>query len=91
MPNQFNRRDFLRNLACTGSGLIILANSKSVRGVPANERLNIRIHSCLKISTLCFINPLGTGLERPSLPGPNGPPIATNPPATALDRRPPFA
>lgn len=41
MPNQLNRRKFLRNLACTGSGLIILANSKSVRSVQANEKLNI--------------------------------------------------
>jgi len=41
MSNRINRRAFLRNLACRGSGFIILANSKSVRAAPANERLNL--------------------------------------------------
>jgi predicted dehydrogenase len=35
------RRVFLHRLAVTGSGLIILSDPRSVRGVPANEKLNI--------------------------------------------------
>ena len=41
MHKQMTRRDFLRNAACTGSGLIILSNSSLVRGFQANEKLNI--------------------------------------------------
>jgi predicted dehydrogenase len=35
------RRDFLRNAAWSGSGFIILSNSRSVRSAQANEKLNI--------------------------------------------------
>jgi len=41
MHRQLNRRDFLRNAAWTGSGLVILSNSRLVRGTQANEKLNI--------------------------------------------------
>jgi predicted dehydrogenase len=41
MRRQLNRRDFLRNVAWNGSGLIILSNSRLVRGTQANSRLNI--------------------------------------------------
>jgi predicted dehydrogenase len=41
MQRQLNRRDFLRNMVCTGSGLIILSNSRLVRGTQANNKLNI--------------------------------------------------
>ena len=41
MQQQLNRRDFLRNVAWGGSGLIILSNSRLVRGTQANEKLNI--------------------------------------------------
>ncbi len=41
MNPQFTRRDFLRNVAWGGTGLIILSNSRLVRGTQANERLNI--------------------------------------------------
>jgi len=41
MHRPLTRRNFLRNVAWTGSGLIILSNSRSVRGTPANSKLNI--------------------------------------------------
>jgi len=41
MQRQLNRRDFLRNVAWSSAGLIILSNSKMVRGTQANEKLNI--------------------------------------------------
>ena len=41
MHRQLTRRDFLRSAARTGSGLVILSNSRLVRGTEANERLNI--------------------------------------------------
>jgi len=41
MHRPLTRRSFLRNVAWTGSGLIILSNSRSVRGTPANSKLNI--------------------------------------------------
>jgi predicted dehydrogenase len=41
MQRQLNRRDFLRNMVCTGSGLIILSNSRLVRGTQANNKLNV--------------------------------------------------
>ncbi len=41
MPRQLTRRDFLRSAAWSGSGLIILSNSRSVRSAQANEKLNI--------------------------------------------------
>ncbi|MHC4582341.1 MAG: Gfo/Idh/MocA family protein, partial [Planctomycetota bacterium] len=41
MHRQLNRRDFLRNAARAGSGLVILSNSRLVRGTEANEKLNI--------------------------------------------------
>jgi predicted dehydrogenase len=41
MQQQMNRRDFLRNMACSGAGLIILSDSRSVRSAQANEKLNI--------------------------------------------------
>jgi predicted dehydrogenase len=41
MFDQMNRRDFLRKAAWGGSGLIILANSRSVTSAQANEKLNI--------------------------------------------------
>ncbi len=41
MQRQLNRRDFLRNMVCTGSGFIILSNSRLVRGTQANNKLNI--------------------------------------------------
>ncbi len=41
MYDPLNRRDFLRNVAFGGSGLVILANSRSARSAQANEKLNI--------------------------------------------------
>ena len=41
MSRHVTRRTFLRNVALTGSGLVILSNPRSVRGVPENEKLNI--------------------------------------------------
>jgi predicted dehydrogenase len=41
MHRALTRRSFLRNAAWTGSGLIILANSRLVRGTQANSKLNI--------------------------------------------------
>jgi predicted dehydrogenase len=41
MRQQVTRRTFLHNMAWTGSGLIILLNSRSVYSTQANEKLNI--------------------------------------------------
>ncbi len=41
MASRTTRRRFLRDAALAGSGLIILSDSRSVRGTPANSRLNI--------------------------------------------------
>jgi len=41
MRQQVTRRTFLTNMALTGTGLVILSNSGSVRGTPANSKLNI--------------------------------------------------
>ncbi len=41
MHRQLNRRDFLRSVAWSGAGLIILSDSRLVRGTQANEKLNI--------------------------------------------------
>jgi len=41
MHKQLNRRDFLRNAAWSGAGLIILSDSRLVRGTQANEKLNV--------------------------------------------------
>ncbi|MHC4203782.1 MAG: Gfo/Idh/MocA family protein [Planctomycetota bacterium] len=41
MNKQMNRRDFLRNTAFGGAGLIILSNNRLVRGTQANEKLNV--------------------------------------------------
>jgi predicted dehydrogenase len=41
MRQQVSRRTFLTNMALTGTGLVILSNSGSVRGTPANSKLNI--------------------------------------------------
>jgi predicted dehydrogenase len=41
MTRNVTRRAFLRNVVVAGSGLIVLSDPRSVRGVPANEKLNI--------------------------------------------------
>ncbi len=41
MHRHLTRRDLLRKAALTGSGLVILSNSRLVRGTEANEKLNI--------------------------------------------------
>ncbi len=41
MHKQLNRRDFLRNAAFSGAGLIILSDSRLVRGTQANNKLNV--------------------------------------------------
>jgi predicted dehydrogenase len=41
MPDPLNRREFLRTATCTGAGLLILSSPQSLRGTPANDRLNI--------------------------------------------------
>ena len=41
MFDTLNRRSFLQKVTRAGSGLIILSNSRSLRGTPANEKLNI--------------------------------------------------
>ncbi len=41
MHRALTRRSFLQNVAWTGSGLIILSNSRLVRGTQANSKLNI--------------------------------------------------
>lgn len=38
-----SRREFLRAAACGGAGLVILGNSRSARGAPANEKLGIAL------------------------------------------------
>ena len=40
MNRNLTRRTFLRNAAWAGSGLVILSNSRSLRGTPANSKLN---------------------------------------------------
>jgi predicted dehydrogenase len=41
MQRQLNRRDFLKSVVCSGSGLVILSDSRLVRGTQANNKLNI--------------------------------------------------
>jgi predicted dehydrogenase len=41
MNPKLTRRDFLRNVAWGGTGLIIISNSRLVRSAQANEKLNI--------------------------------------------------
>jgi predicted dehydrogenase len=41
MQQKLNRRDFLWKAVCAGSGLIILSDSRLVRGTQANNKLNI--------------------------------------------------
>jgi len=41
MHTQLTRRNFLRKAAWSGAGLVILQNSRLVRGTAANEKLNI--------------------------------------------------
>ena len=41
MHTQLTRRDFLRNATWGGAGLVILSDSRLVRGTQANERLNV--------------------------------------------------
>jgi predicted dehydrogenase len=41
MHKKLNRRDFLRKAALSGTGLVILSNSRLVRGTQANEKLNV--------------------------------------------------
>ncbi|UCD49350.1 MAG: Gfo/Idh/MocA family oxidoreductase [Phycisphaerales bacterium] len=41
MRQHVTRRTFLHDMAVAGSGLVILSNSGSVRGTPANSKLNI--------------------------------------------------
>jgi len=41
MARHVTRRTFLRTVTLTGSGLVILSDARSVRGTPANSRLNI--------------------------------------------------
>jgi predicted dehydrogenase len=41
MHTKLTRRDFLRNATWGGAGLVILSNSRLVRGTQANARLNI--------------------------------------------------
>jgi predicted dehydrogenase len=41
MRQQVTRRSFLRNIAWTGSGMVILLNSRSIYSTQANEKLNV--------------------------------------------------
>jgi predicted dehydrogenase len=41
MNKQLNRREFLRSAAFSSAGLVILSNSRLVRGTQANEKLNV--------------------------------------------------
>ena len=41
MTRSVTRRTFLRNMAWTGSGLVILSHARSVRGTSANSKLHI--------------------------------------------------
>ena len=43
MTKQWKRRSFLSTAGRVAAGLVILPNSRSVRGYPANERLNIAV------------------------------------------------
>ena len=43
MTKQWKRRSFLSTAGRAAAGLVILPNSRSVRGYPANERLNIAV------------------------------------------------
>ena len=60
MRQQLTRRDFLHNLAATGTGLVILSNSGSVRGTPANSKLNI---ACIGIGGRGAANVQGVAAE----------------------------
>ncbi len=41
MQKRLNRRDFLKSVVCTGSSLVILSDSRLVRGTQANNKLNV--------------------------------------------------
>ena len=43
MKKKLTRRHFLSKLAASAAGLLILRDSRSVRGVPANERINVAL------------------------------------------------
>ena len=43
MTNQWKRRSFLRTAGRTAAGLVILRDSRSVWGYPANEKLDIAV------------------------------------------------
>ena len=43
MKGKQSRRRFLTNLAAGGAGWLILRDSRSVRGMPANEKINVAI------------------------------------------------
>ena len=43
MTNQWKRRRFLSTTGRAAAGLVILANSRSVRGYPANEKLDVAV------------------------------------------------
>jgi len=45
MPRQ-TRRDFLRNTALAGTGLVILSNGRSAHGCAANEGLSFALVGC---------------------------------------------
>ncbi len=58
MSKQMNRRDFLRSAAFGGAGLIILSDSRLVRGTQANEKLNV---ACIGVGGRGAANVNGVG------------------------------
>jgi len=43
MKQGMNRRGFLRNVALSGAGLVVLRNARSVWGAPASQKLNVAL------------------------------------------------
>ena len=52
MKRKLSRRCFLSKFAAGAAGLLILRDSQSVRGVPANERINVAL---VGIGGFCWI------------------------------------
>ena len=43
---QQNRRDFLRNTALAGAGVVVLSNGRSARAYAANEAISFALVGC---------------------------------------------
>ena len=63
MTRQWKRRSFLSTAGRAAAGLVILPNSRSVRGYPANERLNIAAVGIGGMGTWNLANFAGENVE----------------------------